>query len=96
MMTATTGSKLCVKCRKDVSHGSRMKDGNGAYWCVDCGSADSRTKHSTRMVCVDCRALVSPSHVLMVGVECLCEGCAAGRRVRGAVMLGALFVMGKL
>ena len=44
-MTATsTVAKRCIACGKDVSGTKRMKDSQGKYWCVDCGTADQRKK----------------------------------------------------
>ncbi len=40
----TTGAKLCCKCGRDVTTAKRMKDREGKYWCLPCGTADQKQK----------------------------------------------------
>lgn len=80
-METATAAKICVKCRKDVTNAKRMKDAQGAYWCVECGEKDSAAKH-TKIVCADCRAKTSPEKIKVIDGENVCENCAASRAVR--------------
>lgn len=83
-MPTSTGTKLCVKCGKDVTHDKRMKDASGAYWCLDCGEADSRTKHSASSAagaqCEDCRGKYPPEQITTYENQTLCIGCAKARQ----------------
>lgn len=69
--------KFCTKCRKDLTHGRRLKDSMGRYWCEACGEADSHEKHSSKLKCAGCEEVFRPECVSMVAGRMLCEDCAA-------------------
>lgn len=82
-MPATTELKLCVKCQKDVTHAKRMKDSQGQYWCLACGTEDSKRKHSSKVLCADCRGKYAPTEVHTIGSAILCNACLAARQRHG-------------
>ena len=82
-MPATSELKLCVKCNKDVTHAKRMKDRQGKYWCIACGIEDSKKKHSSKVICSDCRSKCNPTDVHTVGGDILCAACLAARQRHG-------------
>jgi DNA-directed RNA polymerase subunit RPC12/RpoP len=68
-MATATEAKLCVKCKTDVTRAKRMKDSGGQYWCVGCGTEDSKKKHTSKIVCADCRGTYSPTEVQTAGAD---------------------------
>jgi DNA-directed RNA polymerase subunit RPC12/RpoP len=78
-MATATGAKVCVNCNKDVTHGKRMKDSQGRYWCLDCGTEDSKKKHTSKVACADCRGKFKPTEIQTVGEENLCANCILAR-----------------
>jgi hypothetical protein len=40
--TKTPNSKICAKCKADVSNQKRFKDMAGHYYCVDCATASAK------------------------------------------------------
>lgn len=84
-METASAAKICVKCLKDVTNAKRMKDAQGAYWCVDCGQKDSAAKataKATKIVCADCRGKTAPEKIKVIDGENVCESCAAARATR--------------
>lgn len=89
-MTSTTlAEKICVHCHKDVAHGPRMRDHLGHYWCIECGSEDSRRKHTGGQHCIDCRGKYDITQLKLESGEWVCQGCIALReKARRAALLG--------
>jgi len=78
-MATATEAKLCVKCKTDVTRAKRMKDSGGQYWCVGCGTEDSKKKHTSKIVCADCRGTYSPTEVQTAGADVVCNNCLTAR-----------------
>lgn len=74
-MPATTQLKRCVKCQKDVTHDRRMKDSQGQYWCIPCGTEDQKRKHSSKIACTVCRGLFAPTDVHTLHGAVVCNNC---------------------
>ncbi len=75
----TTAEKKCVQCGTDVTHGKRMKDSKGQYWCVACGAMDQTKKHggTTMSQCPVCEKMFAPVDAHRVGEQYVCPACAS-------------------
>jgi hypothetical protein len=74
--------KLCCSCGKDVSHKKRMKDSSGAYWCYECGVADSRSKRDREgTACPDCHIKFAPSQLTDSDGAKVCVACYTKRKM---------------
>lgn len=89
MATMSVTDKVCVKCHCDLSHGKRMRDAQGHYWCLACGTEDSRRKHSTGQHCVDCRGKYDIEKMRLESGEWVCLGCIGLRERARAEALKA-------
>jgi hypothetical protein len=81
-MTETTTVKTCVACGKSLNGQKRMKDSQGRYWCLDCGTEDQRKKLVASGGGNQCSACgdTFPGHQLSkFGNRRLCPGCARAR-----------------
>ncbi|MFN4242661.1 MAG: hypothetical protein ACK4PI_05440 [Tepidisphaerales bacterium] len=86
-MPATGQLKRCVKCQKDVTHDKRMKDSQGKYWCIACGTEDQKRKHSSKVACTECRGMFAPTEVETVDGAIVCVRCLAVRGHPGAAAM---------
>jgi predicted RNA-binding Zn-ribbon protein involved in translation (DUF1610 family) len=79
--TATSTSKVCVQCGRDVTGAQRMRDSQGKYWCIACGEADQRKKkHSEGAVCAGCSKTFAPSEMTAINLLPYCAKCAKRRK----------------
>jgi DNA-directed RNA polymerase subunit RPC12/RpoP len=69
--------KVCVGCGKDVTHDKRMKDHEGQYWCVACGTEDRKKKQSNAhgVMCPDCHLKYPADKLRSIDGTVYCEGC---------------------
>ena len=74
--------KLCVVCGADVAGQPRMKDKSGAYFCIPCGKADTKKKHSVGTPCKDCGDKFPDEQLHMHNGDQVCDGCLASRRAK--------------
>lgn len=78
-MTESGIVKACVSCGKQVNGQKRMKDSQGRYWCIECGTEDQRKKMMSSgggSQCGGC-AETFPAHQLSKwGTRLLCTNCS--------------------
>jgi len=79
--TASSTSKVCVSCGRDVTGAQRMRDSQGKYWCIACGEADQRKKKgSDGVVCAGCSKTFAPSDMTAVNLLPYCTKCVKRRK----------------
>ena len=79
-MTTATVVKTCVKCHQDVTHGRRMKDSHGDYWCSTCAREDTKHKRDAFDHCVDCRGKYPKDQMVESEGHHVCPGCVEARK----------------
>jgi formylmethanofuran dehydrogenase subunit E len=73
---ALAGSKLCRKCKKDITHTTRMKDAEGRYLCRACFNAEEQVKDaSAGGVCSGCGESFSHARLTSMAGSNWCDGC---------------------
>lgn len=79
MSEVAAAVKRCMQCGTDVTHGKRMKDSKGQYWCVACGATDQMKKHGGTAMsqCPKCERMFAPADAHRVGEQYVCPSCAA-------------------
>jgi hypothetical protein len=79
--TASSTSKVCVQCGRDVTGAQRMRDSQGKYWCIACGEADQRKrKGSEGVVCAGCSKTFPPAAMTAVNLLPYCTKCVKKRK----------------
>jgi formylmethanofuran dehydrogenase subunit E len=79
--TASSTSKVCVQCGRDVTGAQRMRDSQGKYWCIACGEADQRKrKGSEGVTCAGCSKTFPASAITTVNLLPYCGKCAKKRK----------------
>lgn len=86
-MPATATVKRCVSCGKDVAGTKRMKDSQGQYWCIDCGTADQKKRAGSVGAvsgsrCDVCGEMFPPTQLQVWGNRKICGPCVR-RRSKG-------------
>jgi hypothetical protein len=85
-MTETGVVKSCVQCGKNLNGQKRMKDSQGRYWCMECGTEDQKKKMGASAganVCSGCGETF-PAHQLAVwGSKRLCAKCSPSNKGPG-------------
>lgn len=86
-MTEAGVVKSCVACGKNLNGQKRMKDSQGRYWCIECGTEDQKRKLAAGGVganaCSSC-GQTFPGHQLTVwGSRKLCPACSPSSRGPG-------------
>ncbi len=75
----TSTKKTCCICGKDVTGRKRMKDREGKYFCIECGTADSAKKRITRTPCGGCEKHFPISDMYKMGGVYLCNNCRVAK-----------------
>jgi len=81
-MTETSTTKACVACGKNLNGQKRMKDSQGQYWCMECGTEDKRKKLMSSgggNACAACGQSFPAHQLSKFGKEQLCGGCIRNR-----------------
>ncbi len=84
-MATTASAKICIACGKDVTNAKRMKDSEGRYWCVDCGTADLARRKAGKVgvagggLCASCREQYPEHKLTKFGKDKLCPKCIQAR-----------------
>jgi hypothetical protein len=79
--TASSSTKVCVQCGRDVTGAQRMRDSQGKYWCIACGEADQRKrKGSEGVTCAGCSKTFPQTAITNVNMLPYCMKCAKRRK----------------
>jgi hypothetical protein len=71
--------KICVVCGANVAGKPRMKDGEGRYWCYECGITDTQRKHP--VPCSDCGGEFPQTELADFQGVSVCTACADKRKL---------------
>jgi hypothetical protein len=86
-MTETGVVKSCVACGKNLNGQKRMKDSQGRYWCIECGTEDQKKKMAASGVganaCSSCGQTFPPHQLSAWGSRRLCPGCSPSSKGPG-------------
>jgi len=86
MVATSTVVKRCVTCGKDVTNDKRMKDSQGKYWCIACGTEDQKKKAHSGDTCTSCGEHFPTAQLAKMGHSKLCKSCLKARQKSPGLM----------
>lgn len=99
-MTETGTVKSCIACGKNLNGQKRMKDSQGRYWCIECGTEDQKKKMAAgggaANACSSCGQTFPPHQLSVWGSRKLCPSCTPSSKGPGlmATVTGILSGLG--